>query len=62
MTEIDAQKKLDKFMLGLNAVWEKFEGDFFDGLGLYRSLGEMEEFIKRFRAEIKERNGDGTSE
>ena len=60
MTEVEAQKKLDKFMIVLNEVWERFEGEFFNGLRLDRTLEEMETFIHRFREEIRKRNGNGT--
>lgn len=61
MTEVAAQKKLTGFMLILIEVWERFDGNFFDGQGIDSTLAEMETFIKRFRAEIRERNGNGTT-
>ena len=59
MTEIEAQKKLDRFMIVLNEVWERFEDKFFNGQGIDQTLEEMETLIKRFRGEIEKRNGDG---
>ena len=61
MTKIAAQKKLNGFMFVLNEVWERFDGNFFDGQGIDNTLAEMETFIGRFRAEIRERNGNGTT-
>jgi len=61
MTELEAKKKVDKLMLGLNEVWEKFDDNFFDGMMLDKALEEMETFIHRFRGDIKERNGNGTT-
>ena len=58
MTEIEAQKKLDRFMIVLNEVWERFEDKFFNGQGIDQTLEEMETLIKRFRGEIEKRNGD----
>ena len=57
MTETEAQKKLDRFMLTLNEVWERFDDNFFDGQGIDRTLEEMETLIHRFREEIEKRNG-----
>ena len=60
MTEGEAKKKIDGFMIVLNEVWEQFDDNFFDGLGLDKTLEKMETFIHRFREGIKERNGNGT--
>ena len=59
MTEIEAEKKLNVFMIVLNEVWERFEDKFFDGQGIDQTLEEMETLIHRFREEIAKRNGDG---
>ena len=60
MTEIEAEKKLNVFMIVLNEVWERFEDKFFDGQGIDQTLEAMEKLIHRFRGEIRKRNGDGT--
>jgi len=60
MTEGEAQKKLDRFMIVLNEVWERFDSNFFNGQGIDQTLGEMETLIHRFRGEIEKRNGNGT--
>ena len=59
MTEIEAEKKLNVFMIVLNEVWERFEDKFFDGQGIDQTLEAMETLIHRFRGEIRKRNGDG---
>ena len=58
MTEGEAKKKIDGFMIVLNEVWEQFDDNFFDGQGLDKTLGKMETFIHRFREGIEERNGN----
>ena len=60
MTEIEAKNKLDRFMLVINEVWERFEDKFFNGQGIEPTLAEMETLIHRFRGEIEKRNGNGT--
>lgn len=58
MTEIEAQKKLDIFMIIINEIWDCSEDKFFKGQKIYKTLKEMETLIHRFCGEIEKRNGN----
>ena len=59
MTEIEAKHKLDCLFLTLEQVYERFEGNYWDGREILSTLKEIEVLIHRFLEEVKERNSNG---